>query len=77
MVIPCIVGLVSVYFMPETAGASLQGEILPGSVGSAVVPGTPAHRALENGKQPEQRGMRTVQMLEVAEQADEAKPHHH
>lgn len=77
MVIACIVGLVSVYFMPETAGASLQGEIIPGSVGSAVVPGTPAHRALENGKQPEQRGMSTAQMLEVAEQANETNTNHH
>ncbi len=70
MVLACAIGLVSVYFMPETAGASLQGETIPGSLGSAVVPGTPAHRALENQQQPEQRGMSTDQMLAIAEQGN-------
>lgn len=69
MVLACVIGLVSVYFMPETAGASLQGDTIPGSVGSAVVPGTPAHRALEYQRQPEQRGMSTEEMLEIVERA--------
>src|SRR5699024_5367353 len=69
MVLACVIGLVSVYFMPETARASLQGDIMPGSVGSAVVPGTPAHPALEYQRQPEQRGMSTEEMLEIVERA--------
>ena len=70
VVLACVIGLVSVYFMPETAGASLQGETIPGSLGSAVVPGTPAHRALEQQRQPEQRGMSTEEMLEVVQRGD-------
>src|SRR5699024_1772335 len=38
MVLACVIGLVSVYFMLEPAGAPLQGDTLPASVGSAVVP---------------------------------------
>src|SRR5699024_6478315 len=70
MVLACAIGLISVYFMPETAGASLQSETIPGSLGSAVVPGTPAHRALENQQQPEQRGMSTDEMLAIAQQGN-------
>lgn len=67
MVLACVVGITSVYFMPETAGASLEGDEVPGSLGTPVVEGTPAHAALENGKQPDQRGLNHEEMLEVDE----------
>lgn len=65
MTIACVIGLIAVYFMPETAGASLEGEELPGTLGTQVVEGTPAHIALENGKQPDQRGLSDEEMVKV------------
>lgn len=74
MTLGCVVGLVSVYFMTETAGASLHGEDVPGSVGSAVVEGSPAYEALESGQQPEQRNMTEDEMRQEAkETAQEAE----
>src|SRR5699024_609613 len=63
-VLECVLVMVSVFFMPDTAGASMQGGTIPGTVRSDVVPGTPAHRAVEYRRQPEQRGMSTEAMLE-------------
>ena len=75
MTLGCVVGLISVYFMTETAGASLHGEDVPGSVGSAVVEGSPAYEALESGQQPEQRNMTEEEMRqeakETAQQAED------
>ncbi|MGM7671043.1 MFS transporter [Microbacterium sp. A93] len=68
----CAVGLACAWFMRETAGASLRGTEVPGSIGSAVVPGSPAESALEGGRQPEQRSMEEAEMLALAEQAREA-----
>jgi len=68
MTIACVIGLIAVYFMPETAGASLEGEELPGTLGTPVVAGTPAYIALENGKQPDQRGLNDKEMIEVVEE---------
>jgi len=68
----CVIGLVCVWFMPETAGASLRGTEVPASVGSAVAPGSPAETALEAGKQPEQRALSDDEMLEMAAEAREA-----
>jgi len=68
----CAVGLISAWFMRETAGASLRGSEIPGAVGSAVVPGSPAEAALEQGRQPEQRSMQEHEMLAVAAEAREA-----
>ncbi|MEV4900383.1 MFS transporter [Citricoccus sp. NPDC055426] len=65
----CAVGLVCAWFMRETAGASLRGTEVPGSIGSAVVPGSPAESALEEGRQPEQRSMDEAEMLALAEEA--------
>ncbi|HEY4577661.1 MAG TPA: MFS transporter [Yaniella sp.] len=67
MMIACVVGFIAVHFMPETAGASLEGDELPGTLGTPVVAGTPAYIALENGKQPDQRGLDDEEMLEVVE----------
>jgi MFS transporter, MHS family, proline/betaine transporter len=72
MMAACAVGLVCVWFMRETAGASLRGSEVPGSVGSAVVPGSPAETALEQGRQPEQRSMEEAEMLELAAEARDA-----
>ncbi|QCU77376.1 MFS transporter [Citricoccus sp. SGAir0253] len=72
MMAACALGLVSVWFMRETAGASLRGSEVPGAVGSAVVPGSPAETALEQGRQPEQRAMAEEEMLAVAADAREA-----
>ena len=72
MMAACAVGLVSVWFMRETAGASLRGSEIPGAVGSAVVPGSPAETALEQGRQPEQRSMAEHEMLAAAVEAREA-----
>ena len=68
MAIACVIGLIAVRFMPETAGASLEGEQVPGSIGSPVVAGTPAHIALEEGKQPDQRGLSDEEMVEIVEE---------
>lgn len=68
----CAVGLVCAWFMRETAGASLRGTEVPGSIGSAVVPGSPAETALEQGRQPEQRSMEEAEMLALADHAREA-----
>ncbi|GAA4479673.1 hypothetical protein GCM10023190_23200 [Enteractinococcus fodinae] len=65
MAIACVIGLIAVYFMPETASASLEGEQVPGSIGSPVVAGTPAYVALEEGKQPDQRGLSDDEMRQV------------
>jgi len=59
-----------VYFMPETAGASLEGHELPGTLGTPVVADTPAYIALENGKQPDQRGLSHKEMIEVVEEVN-------
>lgn len=72
MMAACALGLVCAWFMRETAGASLRGSEIPGAIGSAVVPGSPAEAALESGRQPEQRAMEEHQMLAVAEQARQA-----
>nr|WP_229672536.1 MFS transporter [Citricoccus zhacaiensis] len=72
MMAACAVGLVCAWFMRETAGASLRGSEVPGSIGSAVVPGSPAETALEEGRQPEQRTMDEEQMLTLAAEAREA-----
>jgi MHS family proline/betaine transporter-like MFS transporter len=72
MMAACAVGLVSAWFMRETAGASLRGSEIPGAVGSAVVPGSPAETALEQGRQPEQRSMEEHEMLAVAAEAKQA-----
>ncbi|REE03979.1 MFS transporter [Citricoccus nitrophenolicus] len=72
MMAACAVGLVCAWFMRETAGASLRGSEVPGSIGSAVVPGSPAETALEEGRQPEQRTMDEEQMLILAAEAREA-----
>src|SRR5699024_8244824 len=70
----CVVGLVSVYFMTESAGASLLAEDVQGSVCSAVVEGSPAYEALESGQQPEQRNMTEDEMRQEAkETAQEAE----
>ena len=68
----CAVGLVCAWFMRETAGASLRGTEVPGSIGSAVVPGSPAETALEQGRQPEQRSMEEAEMLALADHARQA-----
>jgi MFS transporter, MHS family, proline/betaine transporter len=68
----CALGLVCVWSMPETAGASLRGTEVPASVGSAVAPGSPAETALEAGKQPEQRSLSEEEMLEIAAEVREA-----
>ncbi|GAA4775430.1 hypothetical protein GCM10025784_24000 [Citricoccus nitrophenolicus] len=68
----CAVGLVCAWFMRETAGASLRGSEVPGSIGSAVVPGSPAETALEEGRQPEQRTMEEAEMLSLADEARRA-----
>ncbi|MDK7741447.1 MFS transporter [Helcobacillus massiliensis] len=67
MVLACVVGLVAVFFMPETAGASLRGDDVPGSVGSAVAAGSPAERALELENQPDQRTMTAEQKAVVVD----------
>jgi len=72
MIGACVLGLVAVWFMPETAGASLRGSEVPASVGSAVAPGSPAETALEAGKQPEQRSLSDEEMLEMAAEVREA-----
>ena len=72
MTIACLIGLIAVYFMPETAGASLEGEQVPGSIGSPVVAGTPAYIALEEGKQPDQRGLTDAQMLAQFDELSES-----
>ncbi|GAA1130266.1 MFS transporter [Citricoccus alkalitolerans] len=72
MMAACAVGLVCVWFMRETAGASLRGSEVPGSIGSAVVPGSPAETALEERRQPEQRTMEEAEMLSLAAEAREA-----
>ncbi|GAA4287382.1 MFS transporter [Georgenia daeguensis] len=72
MIGACVVGLVCVWFMPETAGASLRGTEVPASVGSAVAPGSPAEAALEAGRQPEQRSLSDEQMLEMAAEVRDA-----
>jgi MFS transporter, MHS family, proline/betaine transporter len=72
MMAACAVGLVCAWFMRETAGASLRGSEVPGSVGSAVVPGSPAETALEEGRQPEQRSMAEHEMLALAAEAKDA-----
>lgn len=72
MMAACAVGLVCAWFMRETAGASLRGSEVPGSIGSAVVPGSPAETALEEGRQPEQRTMDEDQMLTLAAEARQA-----
>ncbi|MEW1979302.1 MFS transporter [Citricoccus sp. NPDC079358] len=72
MMAACTVGLVCAWFMRETAGASLRGSEVPGSIGSAVVPGSPAETALEEGRQPEQRTMDEAQMLTLAAEARQA-----
>src|SRR5699024_4129836 len=69
MVLACVIGLVSVYFMPETAGASLQGECFSLTDGAGVGQGTSAHRALEYQRQQEQRVMSNEEMLEIVERA--------
>lgn len=68
MIAACVIGLVAAWFMPETAGASLHGTQVPGAVGSAVEPGSPAETALESGQQPQQRAMSEREMQEVTEQ---------
>lgn len=71
MTLACIVGLIAVYFIPETAGASLEGEELPGTLGTPVVAGTPAYNALENVKQPDQHGLSDAEMFEVVEEVND------
>jgi MFS transporter, MHS family, proline/betaine transporter len=72
MMAACAVGLVCAWFMRETAGASLRGSEVPGSIGSAVVPGSPAETALEGARQPEQRTMDEESMLALAAEARQA-----
>src|SRR5699024_10361729 len=72
MTIACLIGLIAVYFMPETAGASLEGEQVPGSIGSPVVAGTPAYIALEEGKKPDQRGLSDAQMMAQFDELSES-----
>ena len=71
MMAACLIGLACVWYMPETAGASLRGTAVPGTLGSAVADGSPAERALEECRQPEQRGMEEHEMLEATQQAIE------
>ncbi|MGO1713761.1 MFS transporter [Ancrocorticia populi] len=71
MMAACLIGLVCVWHMPETAGASLRGTAVPGTLGSAVAEGSPAEQALEECRQPEQRSMEEHEMLEVTQHAIE------
>lgn len=66
MTASCLIGLLAVHFMPETAGASLHGTQVPGTLGSAVALESPAAEALAEGRQPEQRGMDEREMHETA-----------
>lgn len=69
MMFGCAIGLIAVWFMPETAGASLRGLETPGAVGSAVQPGSPAERALEDAEQPQQRTLTESDMLAITAEA--------
>ena len=66
MAASCVIGLIAVHFMPETAGASLHGKQVPGTLGSAVALDSPAATSLAEGRQPEQRGMSEREMHETA-----------
>ena len=72
----CLVGLIAVWFMPETAGASLRGTEIPGSIGSAVLTDSPAARALADGNQPDQRGASDEEMDRTAVETAIAHGHY-
>ena len=71
MILACVIGLVATWFMPETAGASIHGRQQPGTVGTRVMPQSPADKALAGRRQPGQRGMTHDEMVEKAERVAE------